>query len=89
MNQSQFHWCVLLQSVPESLILKGDRAVIVDKLPFTSFYQDCGYTIEAFRDGQTIDVVSVPQSWVKVLSEVWGDRTRDRVDSPTVIVKAA
>ena len=88
MNQSLFHWCVLLQPIPESLMQKGDRAVIVDELPFTSFYQECGYTIEMFRDGETIDVVSVPQSWVKVLPEVWGDTIRERTDSP-VIVRAA
>ena len=84
MNQSLFHWCVLLQPVPETLIQKGDRAVIVDELPFTGFYQECGYAIEVFRNGETIDVVSVPQSWVKVLSEVWGDGTRDSIDSSTI-----
>jgi hypothetical protein len=89
MNQSLFHWCVLLQNVPESVVNKGDRAVIVDELPFTSFYQECGYAIEVFRDGETIDVVSVPKSWVTVLPEVWGEGIRERIDSPTVIVRAA
>ena len=89
MNQSLFHWCILLQPVPASLIQKGDRAIIVDELPFTSFYQECGYAIEVFQNGETIDVVSVPQSWVKVLPEVWGDGTRDTIDSPAVIIRAA
>ena len=35
--------------------------------------QENGYTIEVFRDGETIDVVSVPQSWVTVLPESWGN----------------
>jgi hypothetical protein len=89
MSQSLFHWCVLLQSVPESLVNKGDRAVIVDDLPFTSFYQECGYAIEVFRDGETIDVVSVPESWVKVLPEVWGDEAKARNASTPLIVEAA
>ena len=31
-----------------------------------------GYIIEVFKDGETLDVVSVPVSWVKLLPEKWG-----------------
>ena len=73
MSQLLFHWCVLLQDVPESLVREGDRAVVLDLLPFAIAHQENGYTIEVFRDGETIDVVSVPQSWVTVLPESWGN----------------
>ncbi|MGG6269744.1 hypothetical protein ACQ4M3_34575 [Leptolyngbya sp. AN03gr2] len=67
-----FHWAILLQDVPGSAIKVGDRGVIVDELPFSTVHQELGYTIEVFQSGETLDIVSVPASWVKVLPEVWG-----------------
>ena len=66
-----FRWVVLKQDVPSSLVKAGDRAVIVDALPATA-NQSEGYTLEVFRQGETLDVVSVPVSWVTLLPEVWG-----------------
>jgi hypothetical protein len=70
---------IVLQDVPESLTVSGEhevqrsfRAVIVDELPFSETLQESGYTIEVFRQGETVEVLSVPASWVKVLPEVWG-----------------
>jgi hypothetical protein len=66
-----FRWVVLKQDVPSSLVKAGDRAVIVDALPATA-NQSEGYILEVFRQGETLDVVSVPVSWVTLLPEVWG-----------------
>ena len=66
-----FRWVVLKQDVPSSLVKAGDRAVIVDALPATA-NQSEGYTLEVFRQGETLDVVSVPVAWVTLLPEVWG-----------------
>lgn len=67
-----FHWVVLLRDVPNSAVKIGDRGVMVDELPFSTMHQEAGYTVEVFQSGETLDVVSVPISWVKVLPEVWG-----------------
>ncbi len=72
MTDMLFHWVILRRDVPESAAVMGDRGVIVDELPFSQVLQESGYTIEVFRQGKTLDVVSVPRSWVKVLAEVWG-----------------
>ena len=66
-----FRWVVLKQDVPSSLVKAGDRAVIVDALPATA-NQSEGYTLEVFKQGETLDVVSVPVAWVTFLPEVWG-----------------
>jgi hypothetical protein len=66
-----FRWVILKQDVPSSLVKAGDRAVIVDALPATA-NQSEGYILEVFRQGETLDVVSVPVSWVMLLPEVWG-----------------
>lgn len=66
-----FRWAVLKRDVPDSAVKAGDRAVIVDALPATA-KQTEGYTLEVFKQGETLDVVSVPVSWVTLLPEVWG-----------------
>lgn len=67
-----FHWVLLKQDVPNSLVKAGDRAVIVGNLSPTPKQPEPGYILEVFKAGETVDVVSVPVSWVKLLSEVWG-----------------
>jgi hypothetical protein len=67
-----FHWVLLKQDVPSSLVRAGDRAVVVDNLPPTPKQPEPGYILEVFKAGETVDVVSVPISWVTLLSEVWG-----------------
>ena len=66
-----FRWVVLKRDIPDSAVKAGDRAVIVDALPATA-NQSEGYTLEVFRQGETLDVASVPVSWVTLLPEVWG-----------------
>jgi Domain of unknown function (DUF4926) len=72
MTEALFHWVVLLRDVPGTEVRSGDRAVIVDLLAAPSEGREAGYSIEVFRDGETVDVVSVPVSWVTVGAEVWG-----------------
>ena len=67
-----FHWVVLQRDLPESRVRAGDRAVIVDCLSPTAKQSEPGYTLEVFRQGETIDIVSVPISWVLLLPDVWG-----------------
>ncbi|GAP95957.1 DUF6883 domain-containing protein [Leptolyngbya sp. NIES-2104] len=74
MKDVLFHWVVMLRDVPESGVKVGDRGVIVDELPFSEEHQETGYTIEVFRQGETVAVVSVPVSWGNVLPEVWGQK---------------
>ncbi|KAM3102464.1 hypothetical protein ACKFKF_03695 [Phormidesmis sp. 146-12] len=74
MSDALFHWVVLLRDVPDGAVRVGDRGVIVDVLPFSEVHQELGYTIEVFRQGETVEVVSVPVSWVEVLPEVWGQK---------------
>ena len=35
MSQSLFHWCILIQDIPDSSATKDDRTVVVGRLPFT------------------------------------------------------
>ncbi len=67
-----FHWVVLNQDVLDTVVKAGDRAVIVDRLPATAKQPEPGYVLEVFEQGETLDVVSVPSSWVTLLPEVWG-----------------
>jgi hypothetical protein len=72
MTDMLFHWVALKRDVPNSEVKAGDRAVIVDCLSPTEKQSEAGYPLEVFRRGETLDVVSVPASWVQVLPEVWG-----------------
>lgn len=72
MTDALFHWIILLRDVPDSEVKTGDHAVIVDVLASSSDEQESGYTVEVFRHGETLAVVSIPVSWVRVLPEVWG-----------------
>jgi hypothetical protein len=62
MTNNLFHWVIVLRDVLESHVADGDRKVIV---------QESGYITEVFRQGQTLEVNSVPASWVKILPEIW------------------
>lgn len=67
-----FQWVFLKQDVANSPVKAGDRAVVVDQLPATQNQPETGYLLEVFKDGQTLDVVAVPVSWVTPLPEMWG-----------------
>jgi hypothetical protein len=59
----------LTRDLPEHNLRKGDVAVVVEHLPATSGGED-GYALEVFNAvGETIDVVMVPASAVKPLTE--------------------
>ena len=72
-NVKLFQWVALKYDVPNSFVKKGDRGVILDYLKPTKKQSEPGYNLEVFRDGETLDVVSVPISWVIPLPEVWGE----------------
>jgi len=67
-----FHWVVLKQDIPNSSVKVGDRGIVVDCLPPNKNQKEPGYTIEVFKDGGTLDVISVPSSWVVLLAKQWG-----------------
>lgn len=69
---SLFQWVLFKQDVRDSVVKAGDRGVVVDLLPPNPMQAEIGYTLEVFREGETLDVVSVPASWVKLLPEMWG-----------------
>jgi hypothetical protein len=69
---SLFQWVELKQDVPNSPIKAGDEGVVLDYLNPTNTQKEPGYILEVFKDGETLDVVSVPISWVQPLPETWG-----------------
>ena len=71
-SENLFQWVELNQDVPRSLVKKGARGVIVETLKSMHLHKEDGYIIEVFQDGETLDVVSVPVSWVTLLPEKWG-----------------
>jgi hypothetical protein len=71
-SENLFQWVQLNRDVPCSLVKKGNRGVIVETLKSIHPQKEDGYIIEVFKDGETLDVVSVPVSWVKLLPEKWG-----------------
>jgi hypothetical protein len=68
---SLFQWVELKQDVPNSPVKAGNRGVVLDHLPPTKTQQEPGYILEVFKGGETLDVVSVPISWVNLLPETW------------------
>ncbi|MCU0542708.1 MAG: DUF4926 domain-containing protein [Oscillatoriaceae cyanobacterium Prado104] len=68
-----FQWVKLKQDVPNSPVKKGDKGVVLDYLPPTKKQPESGYTLEIFKNGETLDVISVPISWATPLPEFWGD----------------
>ncbi|MCE2697612.1 MAG: hypothetical protein PX483_12965 [Nostocales cyanobacterium LE14-WE4] len=68
-----FQWVELKQDVPNSPVTTGNKGVVLDHLNLTKTQPEPGYILEVFEDGETLDVVSVPISWVKLLPESWGN----------------
>jgi hypothetical protein len=53
---------ILKQDMPEENLFAGDVGIIVEHHPATSFYPE-GYEVEFFTaDGDTLTVVSVPET---------------------------
>lgn len=67
-----FQWVELKQDVPDSPVKKGNCGVVLDHLHPTNNQKEPGYTLEVFQDGETLDVISVPISWVTPLPKMWG-----------------
>ncbi|WP_375509571.1 hypothetical protein [uncultured Nostoc sp.] len=74
---SLFQWVELKQHVPNSPVKAGDRGVVLDHLRPIKTQQEPGYILEIFKDGETLDVVTVPISWVNPLPETWGSIEND------------
>ncbi|MEH2291750.1 hypothetical protein [Nostoc sp.] len=74
---SLFQWVELKHNVPNSPVKAGDRGVVLDHLRPTKTQQEPGYILEIFKDSETLDVVSVPISWVNPLPETWGNIEHD------------
>jgi hypothetical protein len=68
-----FQWVELKQDVPNNLVKAGNRGVVLDHLNPTKTQPEPGYILEVFENGETLDVVSVPISWVNPLPETWGN----------------
>ena len=67
-----FQWVELKQDVPNSPVKAGNKGVVLDHLNPTTTQPEPGYILEVFADAETLDVVSVPISWVNPLPESWG-----------------
>lgn len=57
-----FQWVKLKHDVPNIPVKKGDRGVILDHLHPAQKEPKSGYTLEVFKDGETLDVIAVPIS---------------------------
>ncbi|MDJ0731051.1 MAG: DUF4926 domain-containing protein [Crocosphaera sp.] len=86
-NVQLFQWVELKYDVPNSLVKKGDKGVILDYLKPTKKQSEPGYNLEVFKDGETLDVVSVPISWVIALPEVWGGNKHDYLNASIAVNK--
>ncbi|MBD2385798.1 DUF4926 domain-containing protein [Cylindrospermum sp. FACHB-282] len=74
---SLFQWVELKQDVPNSLVKAGNRGVVLDHVNPTKTQPEPGYILEVFQDSESLDVVSVPISWVNPLPEAWGSAEHD------------
>jgi hypothetical protein len=75
-----FQWVELKQDIPNSSVKKGDKGVVLDHHNPTLKNPEPGYTVEVFQDGETLDVISVPISWVTPLPEFWGNSHLTKTD---------
>lgn len=74
-----FQWVELKQDVFDSVVKKGDKGVVLDYLSPNSKQKEAGYTVEVFKNGETLDIISVPVSWVTLLPEFWGISMKDQI----------
>jgi len=80
-NNNLFQWVILKQDVLDSSVQRGDRGVIVDHLLANKNQPEPGYIVEVFKDGETLDVVSVPTSWVILLDQKWGESNHTETEA--------
>ena len=68
MKYELFEEVVLLKDIPEKRLKKGDVATIVEHHPVTD--DEDGYSLEIFNAlGDTIAVITVPESAIALLTE--------------------
>ena len=58
----------LTQVVPGTPFHAGDLGIIVEYLEPNETQSEAGYLLEMFQNGETLDVIAVPISWVKPFS---------------------
>ncbi|HEY9706466.1 MAG TPA: DUF4926 domain-containing protein [Allocoleopsis sp.] len=51
-----FQWVEINQDIPNSMVKKGMKGVVVDHLPPNSTQKEAGYIVEVFENGETLDV---------------------------------
>ncbi len=76
-----FQWVVLDRDVPNSSVKRGNRGVVLDHLLPSTNQREPGYTLEVLKGGKTLDVISVPISWVTLLPETWENAEYTLTDS--------
>ena len=86
-NIQLFQWVELKYDVPNSLVKRGDKGVVLDYLKPTNKQSEPGYNLEVFKGGETLDVVSVPISWVIPLPEIWGGNKHDNPNTSIAVNK--
>ncbi len=74
-----FQWVELKFDVPNSLVKKGDKGVVLEYLKPTKKQSEPGYNLEVFKDGETLDIISISISWVIPLPEMWGENQYDHL----------
>jgi len=68
MKYELFKELVLTKDIPEKRLKKGDVATVVDYHPVPD--GEDGYSLEVFNVlGDTIDVITVPESAIELLTE--------------------
>jgi hypothetical protein len=58
----------LTQVVPGTPFHAGDLGIVVEYLEPNETQSEAGYLLEMFQNGETLDVIAVPISWVKPFS---------------------
>ncbi len=68
MKYELFKELVLTKDIPEKRLMKGDVATVVEYHPVPD--GEDGYSLEVFNVlGDTIDVITVPESAIELLTE--------------------
>ncbi len=68
-----FQWVEINQDIPNSMVKKGMKGVVVDHLSPNSKQKEAGYIVEVFENGETLDVIYISVYDVTIISEYWGE----------------
>lgn len=72
-----FQWVMLARDVPGTLVQARDRAIVTEQIEPADDTTELAYTLEVFRDGETLAMVTVPASWVRPYAKVWDQVSLD------------